>query len=98
MFSVTCLVIMSCPSLTVRMVLSVQFLSIDLFYHSISDLTLDYVLEKILDLQANALNARVNIFIANFLFNVNAPPQSVIDKLNEIRSILLSHHKGNIVA
>ena len=49
-------------------------------------------------MQANGPNTRVNEFLVDFMYDVFFPPQNVIDKLEDIRLILWSHNKGNIIA
>ena len=45
----------------------VQFLLSDFVYHSVPDLDLNFVHDKVGELQANAPEARVNVFLVDFI-------------------------------
>ena len=73
-----------------------QYFSSNFTYHVDPQLDLKLDHEKVLELQTQEPQARMNIFLVDFLFDVGQPVSVFMVKLTEIRKTLWIHHRGTI--
>ena len=58
----------------------VKFLSSDFIYHSAPKLDLNFLHDRVLELQTQAPDTSVNVFPVDFLFDIKSPSSVVIIK------------------